>query len=568
MSLTEPHTVVPLCTSLSLNDLPAHCPRPDLNRSMSLPSAKKRLQFFRRDSLKRRKIAHDEDTVQRGDGSVSPSVVSPEAIVNKDQSTVPAVRRTPSPTRRKFDKLLSQTSKLFSLATHRNDSVVLTSEDTRNGLQRTLEDANQLIASPHGEVLPAYVIDDFFKLNSAGGSDWQQSWQWEAHLDRWEGHKTHQFIGGRHYCNYCKALKMNDEGHELPPPYVSMSPPASSRSSSFDHDSASEPRGSEDSHLSISLWPPSIRRRIAKGKETASDEIYYDAPHEVPVTPRTEALEQHLFLPRACVSDRELVRRSISTRPIDLHQTLIPLAFNPSKDCTASDLSDPSYLTARSYRASPIQKARLPTPLSKDTLSPPAPELKPAQRHTPIPGSFKLGSRVEPSSDTPPSETNPSVAEVIRGGFRTSITLVNTSSTTAQDAMSVLLNQYHHVPAPAKLQKRRPRYQSPSPDSNGLPTPPESRTNSDSHQSVVVNVPEVTFGATGSLPARPAGPRRRTTDFSTQDMRVCTLSDTTGSPLPECRTYADTVARKNRKNEEARRRQWPGIRFWRYRTES
>jgi hypothetical protein len=51
-------------------------------------------------------------------------------------------------------------------------------------------------------------------------------------------------------------------------------------------------------------------------------------------------------------------------------------------------------------------------------------------------------------------------------------------------------------------------------------------------------------------------------------MRVCTLSDTTGSPLPECRTYADTVARKNRKNEEARRRQWPGIRFWRYRTES
>ncbi|KAF3051974.1 hypothetical protein E8E11_009858 [Didymella keratinophila] len=548
---------------------------------MSLPSARRRLRFFRRDSLKRRKTAHDEVTVQPGDDIVSPSVVSSEAIVNKNQSTVPAVRRTPSPSRPKFGTLLSQTSKLFSLATHRKDSIILTSKDTRNGLKRALEDANHMVAGPNGEVLPAYVINDFFKLNSAGGSDWQQSWQWEAHLDRWEGHKTHRSIGNQVYCDYCRELWKRK--HELPPPYVPLSQPASSRSSSLDHSSASEPRGSEGNHLSISIWPPGIRRRKEKGKEKgkeiATDETCYDAPHEMSISPRTHASEQQLISPRARASDRELVRCSISAKPVDLNQKRTPAARNFSKDCIPLGLSGPSHLTGRPHGASPLQGDHLPLPLPRNAQPPPAPELKPAQRHTPIPGSFHLEDPSGLSTDAafqPNSRgrRDSNAIEVIRGDFRESITLVNTSSTTAQDAMCVFLSQYRHEAPAAKLQKRRPRHRSPSPNRRPLPTPPTSRSNSDSNQSGMADVPEITFGATGSLPARPAGPRRRTTGTASttgpadRDTRVCTLSDTTGSPLPECRTYVDTQEKKTRKNEEARKRHWSGMFHWRYRTES
>jgi hypothetical protein len=557
---------VPLCLSLSLNDLPVHCPSPDLNRTMSLPSAKKRLRIFRRDSLKRRKTAPDNDVaVRTGDNSRPPSVVSTEDIVNKDnedQFTVPAVYRTPSPTRRKLERLLSRTSKLFNFTAYRNDSVVLSSKDTRKGLKRALQDANHIVAGPEGEVLPAYVIDDFFKLNSAGGSGWQQSWQWDAHLDRWEGHKAHRSDGDRIYCVYCRKLYM--EGHELPPPYVILSPPASSTNSSFDHDSSSEPRGSEDSNLSTLIWQRISRRRVDKGKETAPDEPWCEVHHELPVSPRTQASELQLDRSGARASEVELTRCPISANPVDLHQVPIPTAPSPSKDCIVVDVSDPSHLTGGLYGA---------YPLPRNTQPPPAPELRPAQRHTPVPGSFRLENPSGLSTDAafkPNSreKCNSNTTKVIRGGFPGPITLVTTSSTTASDAMSVLLNQYRHEPAPAKLQKRRPQHRSPSPLRNPLPTPPDSRNNSDAHHCGVASVPEVTFGATGSLPVRPAGPRRRTTGPADRDARVCTLSDTTGSPLREYAEYVDRREKKTRKNEQARWRQWPGMSYWRYRPES
>lgn len=565
-----------LCLRLSLNDSLIHCSRRDLNRTMSLPSAKKRLQFFRRANLKRRKTAPDNCVTARpGDDPISPFLESQEVVVDKDHSTVPSVHRRLSSTRRKLKKMLSQTTKLFSLATYRNDSVVFTSKGTREGLKRASEDASHAVAGPDGEALPAYVVDDFFKLHSAGGSAWQYSWQWEAHLDRWEDHKTHLSAADCTYCVYCRRLDM--AGHERAPLYVAQSPPALSTRLSFDGDSTSEPRGSEDSRLSVIIQKCRRQPRRKKGKGVAPDETY-DEPHqEMPISPQTQASGPRLDIPRACAPEAELVRCSISAKSIVTRQIPIPEVFSPSKDCTAFDLSDPSRLTGRPHEPSPLQGKRLSFPLIRKSQPPPAPELKPEQRRTPVPGSFRLedphvvSSKGQSFNRDPPSKRNTKATTVIQGGFPGSITLVPASSTTAQSAIKELLSQHQNAPSEAKLQKRKPLQRSSDPAPIALSTPPASRNISDPSQNGIVDVPEVTFGITGSLPARPIGPRRRTTGTTgsaDRDTRVCILSDTTGSPLPACSTYVHPVERKDRKNEETRKRHWRGMLHWRSRTES
>lgn len=460
----------------------------------------------------------------------------------------------------------------FSLTNHRFDSRVLTSRNKRKEVEPAVKDADPKVAGPDGEALPTHVIDDFFKLNPAGVSTWQDSSQWGAHLYWWHNHKTHCSNSD---CGYC--IRMLRDGHEISPPYKASTLPISPASSSFTNRSSTEPRSSEECYLSTSVWPLTLRHRREKGKEPASDQTYYGPIHESLVTAQMQASHQPFIVPQTCASEAKLIRCSISAKPIDFSQIPAPTNLTLLNNPTPLNLSDSSRLTSRPFEESLLRGNRLPFPLARNSQPPRAPGVKPAQCHMPVAESLRLENPSRISTDAPfwdpelNKKRNSNATRVVRGGFRESIILVKTPNTTAQEAMDVLLSQYRHEQPVAKLQKRRPRQRSPNPILGLLLRPPSSRNNSGSDQGGVAGVPDVTFGATGSLPARPVGPRRRTTGAigpTGRDAQVCTLPDTRGSLLPQCPVYVDAKEREDRKNQEVRKKQGRGMRIWQYLTDS
>lgn len=579
MSLHEPHMALLLPSTLSLNDLPVYCPRLDLYRTMSLPSVKKRLQVFRRGTSKRRKTTPDRDTTL--EIGISLPTASTPGNDEKTQAAVASVQRTPSPTRKRdlVQHWLSQRSKRIGQVSHRCDSVVPTTEEIQEIAKLTSEDAGHAIAGPDGESMPAYVIDDFFKLYSAGGSDWKESWRWQIHLDRWEDHKTRCSKG---ICDYCR--KMRREGKELPPPYLSPSLPVLPASPVSPQNSLPETGEPENGRSTVPTWRYKSHRRRGKGKELALDQDCYSSPDGSLLSSQTHALvlppvrSRALRAPENGIVIREAVERqknkpircSFSVAKLDPRQ--IPVPAVPDlypEDSSALDLSDISHVTGRPYGASPLEGDRLPFPLSNNLLPPPTPDLKPDQHLTSIPEPLRLEEPSEASPNgapfrkSPLARFNPKATRVQRGGFSEPVTLVKASETTAQSAVSILLNQLHNGPPSASLKKRGRLHRSPGPSLPPLPTllnPRNSNTDNRAPNSEASG-PDPTFTARGKLPARsrriPPGPADR-------DPRVCTLSDTTGSPLPDCPVYVNARQARDRKNEEMARRHWPGMCIWRY----
>lgn len=568
---------VPSSATLSLNDLPTHYLRPNLNRTMSLPYVKKRLQVFRRDSIKRRKIARDSGVSFQLGGDLAPLSTSPATDDGKDQAPVTIVPQVSFPTRKTslVQQWLIQQSERFGRLRHRYDSVSRF-EDVQKELKLASEEVNSIVEGPGREPFPAYVIDDFFKLYSAGGSDWRESWRWEIHLKRWEDHQQHCFEGD---CSYCRTLCK--VGEAVPPPYVVLLSPTQHTSSPKSPELPKEPKGSQDSYFSP-LWRRRSHRRREKGKGLALDQEYYIPVDEALISPRMQPLELPPVRPRAPRApengvvireavqsqQRKPVRCSFSATPLDPRQ--IPVPATPDlypEDSGALNLSDLSHVTGRPYGASPLEEGRLSFPLPKILLPPPTPGLRPEQRLTPVPEPLKLEDSSRAISNgalfdkSPLTRFSPKATKVQRGGFPT---LVNASSTTPQSALAVLFDQLHNNPAAPKSKKRRPVPRNPSPSIKPLPTPPDSRNNSGSNQSGVLalvpnGIPDISFGDTGSIPARPR-PRRAPTpeEPADRDPKVCTLSDTTGSPLPDCPVYMNPWESRDRRNGRMARRHWPG----------
>ncbi|KAF1932198.1 uncharacterized protein M421DRAFT_89543 [Didymella exigua CBS 183.55] len=571
MSLTEPHMDIPLSSSLSLNDLPIHCPRSDLGRTMSLPYLKQRLQAFRRDSIKRRNIARDNGiTFQLGDDPAPSSVALPAANEITGQSPVIAVRRSPSQNRKRYlvQQWLSQQSKRFGRVSRRYDSVVLSPEDIQKELKLLSNDATRSVAGPDGESLPAWVIDDFFKLHSAGGSGWQESGLWEAHLGKWEHHKQYCIKCDR---SYCRAMRKTE--HTPPLPCVALLPPTSHTCSALNQNPRKKPSESDDVHFTVSIWRRGSRRRRDKGKEPALDQEWCNPLDELLISPCTQAPDR----PRAPRTPRngiviqeaiqcqrrKPVRCLFSTTPLDPCQ--IPVPAIPDlypEDSGTLDLSGPSHVTGRPYGASLLQGKRLPFPLCINLLPPPTPQLKPEQRLTPIPEPLKLEDPLQLSAnrelfDIPPiTKVSRGATKVQRGGF---LGQVNASSTNPYSLVDILPNP-HNSSAPLHCsQTHKPIHSSPK-SGESLPTSPDSQCNSG-----VGDIPDLSFGATDPLPTRSTRPTRIPTGSADRDRRNCTLSDTTGSSLPDCPVYMNALEARNRKNERMAKRHWPGMCIWRYR---
>jgi hypothetical protein len=576
MSLTDPHMAAPLCSTLSLNEPLIHCSCPDLKRTMSLPNVKKRLRPFRRDSIKRQKTARDSDTtLQPRVDPTSPSVASPAADYMLSGT---AGRRTPSPGRKRdsFQQWLSQY--LVGRVNHRVDSVVLTPEDIRKEAKQVSKGIDIEVTDHDGEPVPDHVIDAFFKFNLAGGSAWQESRQWEDHMDNWEEHKMHCFKGD---CSYCR--KMYREGEPLPTLYRAPSLSSAPTRSALDRDYPKDLKESEDSHSPFQIWRRRSRHRKEKGKEMGTDQ---DPPDRSLVCPRTQVPDElqpacsraaRVFKDDIVIQDRcqptKTAQCSMTTKPIDLRLIPVPGTRRSSEASNALDLSDPSQLTGRPYGESPLEPGLLSFPIPKISLPPSTPRLKPEQRLDQIPGPLRLegfsraSSTGAPFDKRPLAKYNPNATRIVRGAFPETITLVNTSNTTAQSAVNDLLDQYHKKTSATKLKKRRPPHRSPSRSSDPLSTSPGSCTNSDTDQSGVAGIPDLTFGATGTIPPRPR-PVRVPTGPADRDPQVCTLANSTGSPLPDCPVYMSRRERNNRWWAGMKERHWNGMCKWRYRCES
>lgn len=362
----------------------------------------------------------------------------------------------------------------------------------------------------------------------------------------------------------------------LPLPSIVPSPRTSRASSHTNPNSPKEPKTSEDSHFSIPVWR---RESEDKGKKPAENQEWISPIFPSLNRPRRqspELLPPDSKAPVRGIVIREAVQRQ-QTKPVrcsfsatSLDPRQIPVPVLPElyfKASSAVNLSDPCQITGRLPGASPLERGRLSFPLPKNTLPPPTPELRPEQCFAPSPEPLELnGPSQAPTTGAPfkmPSlaRSRPRATKVQRGGFHEPIALINASSTTPQSALATLLQPYHDNRSKPTSKKRNLAHRNPSPPLHPLPTPPDSRSNSGS---TTTNIPDLTFGATGTLPPRPARPRRVPSGPADRDPRVCTLSDTTGSPLPDCPVYVNAREARDRKNESLARRHWPGGCIWRY----
>lgn len=376
-------------------------------------------------------------------------------------------------------------------------------------------------------------------------------------------------------CMYCRAMWEA----ELSLPDAALSQRASYASSPIPPNSPKEPRASEDSHFSIPLWR---REPKDKGKEPAEDQEWYSPLGNPLQRPREHSPELPPFCPTAPVNGiviREAVqhqqtkpvRCSFSVTPLDPRQIPVPtLPGLRPRDSAALNLSDPCHTTGRLFNASPLEGGRLFFPLPKNPLPQPTPELKAQQCFTSAPEPLLL----EDYSQAPTTRESVDMPSLLRrrskatriqqGGFHEPITLLNASSTNSQSAITSLLQPLRDTHPMSTSQKRKVIHRNPSSPVHSLPTLSGSRNNSGS---TATSIPHLTFGTTGSLPPRPVRPTRVPPSPAAKDPRVCTLSDTTGSPLPDCPVYVSPREARDRKNDGLANRHWPGGCIWRYHCE-
>ncbi|KAF2626845.1 hypothetical protein BU25DRAFT_73565 [Macroventuria anomochaeta] len=584
MSLPEPPLVIPSISSLSLNDLPIDHPRSVLgNRGMSLPHERKRLRAFRPLSLKRRKLSRESVVSSQHQDDTSPdSATSPASNDVKCQATVTVVPQDPFPEEpiRKRDRiqqwLVQQAQRVERLKQEvfRHRDSKFDRQDIEKELKQATLDANATVVGPDGEEVSQRVINHFFTLYPAGGSDWLDSKRWERHLAKCSQIK----------CDHCKATQR--PGDRSPSPLKS-SPLQSSRSSSpKSTKSPKEPKSSADGYFSNPFWRSrSSKRREEKGKSPAPDELgeCTTSPlHEVLLSPRTQLSERLPDRPRRAsrppkgsivirdayqYTQRKPVRCSIISSSLDPSQIPIPAIpdLKPA-DSSGLDLHDLAHVTGHSYGGSPLEDGRLPFPLCHNFIPPPAPLLRPEQRITPIPDTLQLeeASRVSSSGRpifdmSPLVSASPGATNVQRGfhpppAVRTPFRPVFPDEEyTIADVLGdgIEMPRLRKCgPAPAPAPAAAPAVQFP-------PTPPDSRQNSTSYPS---GVSYTTYGDTISLPAKPTSVPEGPAD---RDWDMCELSDTTGSSLPDCPVYVNPRQARGEWWDGMAERYGPGMNYWR-----
>ncbi|KZM26276.1 uncharacterized protein EKO05_0002207 [Ascochyta rabiei] len=434
------------------------------------------------------------------------------------------------------------------------------SQDVKREPKQTAQDVGTAVSGPHSEPVPQRVIDHFFTLYPAGGSDWRNSVRWQRHLTKCTVTK----------CAICKATRRLTDTSPSPA-RLSAKPPVklSARSST-----ESLSKTSKDSYFSVPSWrSKSSKERKKRGKSPAQDEIDEEDTETLSPSTQVPRYLETSFSRRTRASRPGIViydgapqferrappppvRCTSVSKPVDASKIPVPAAPHLRFASTATiNVDDLSQITGRPYEISPLELLRF--PLSQHYNLPSTPQLKPKQVAASVPEMEPLTGALRASSvDSLLSESStvgPNPTNVQRWP-----TQPRSESSSGMGGYTIadLLSQDGGFEMPPTRKHRaaagRPTHHAsaPAPAAQYLPTPPHSRHTSNGWQA----------GSSVAPPtyciAIPEGPADR-------DWATCKLSDTTGSSLPNCPVYVNARERLDKYWAGWAERHGPGMRNWR-----
>lgn len=408
--------------------------------------------------------------------------------------------------------------------------------DIEKELKRASQNANAVVSGPDGEPIDQRVLDHFFILFPACGSDWRDSARWEFHLAR--------CLQGQ--CHVCRSSQYSTK-RSFPPPGSC----SSTTKRSF---------WSGDDSLPFALLRPKAGKRKEKGKLPADPEdklpISLFGRHGTKLQENSpRGYRRTAKQPRVNVVISAAIRRTqekpirCSVRKEILDPNRIPVPAVPDlkpADSSGFDLRDLTHVTGRPYDGCPLDDGCIPFPLAGNLPMPPTPELIPERCISPTPtprcldssspmyaeeGVFAMSPPASPTS----SSTN------LQHSHRSTIRLVE--EPWMDDLRTMLDNLGHDVSKPRISHPRQPladrssRRQAPT--AKYPPTPPGSRPHS-GLSTVASNASQ----SGGVMPLIEPGIETRA--LVGRNRAVYEIADATRSSSPQCAMYTSLSEQQDR----------------------
>ncbi|KAJ4992072.1 hypothetical protein SVAN01_02393 [Stagonosporopsis vannaccii] len=506
-----------------------------------LPDIRRRRKLSQQSAVNSKceqKIEHTTEPAPTPKGQSTISVQSLETLVEEPARKRYRVQQWLAHHARRLDQLK------HGFRGHRDS--MFEQADIEKELRLASQNANAIIPGPDGEPIDQRVIDHFFLLYPACGSDWRDSARWEHHQARCL----------QQQCNVCRSPQYSmkrssspSKGHSSPPAR-SESPRSRKSPTRLGH--------SRDSSLPCASWLPKSRKHKEKGNLPANkeDNILIGLFSRR----RRQRQENSTQGPRRLGKRHkanaviEAAIRRIQDRPVRcstkevLDPKQIPVPAVPDlkpADSSGFDLTNLTHLTGRPDDGCLLGEGRVPFPLSRNFL-PPSPRLRQECCISPTPESLRLRASSPMSSEdgvfsmSPLASPTSSTAN-LQCDFGSTIRLVEDPS--ADNLRAMLDDLSHDVSLPRVKKRKQPLAdrlsRRPAPSFAYPPTPPDSRHNSDS-STVSDSVSSHDFGV--------VPPSKAKIEHEASAERAnCKTSDTTGSSLPECQTYVCLSEKRDRR---------------------
>lgn len=353
-----------------------------------LPDIRRRRKLFQQSFVNSEHLQNTDCTSDTSPASKDQPTVSTEAP--ESPSEEPARKRY-----RIQQWLIHQSQRLenlkHGLRGHRDS--MFEQADIEKELRLASQNANAIISGPNGEPIDQRVVDHFFMLFPACGSDWRDSARWERHQARCL----------QEQCNVCRSPQHSSKRSSAPLQQGLPSPSACSNSPKVT--TAPMRQGSfEDDSLPFALLRPKACKRKEKGKSTANDgdgflsglfsrrrtQVQEGSPQgfrRLAKRPRMNVM----FQAAVRRTQEKPVRCSARKEVLDPYQIPVPavLDLKPA-DSSGFDLRNPAHLTGRPYDGCPLDEGRLPFPLTKNLLPPPSSKLNRERGISPPPEPLYL----------------------------------------------------------------------------------------------------------------------------------------------------------------------------------
>lgn len=582
---------LPSTSTHSLNDIQEDCPRPVLGkRAISLPRVKTRLRSLRPEGMKRQKASQEATTrsanLQHQQDAVMPAMTQLSISNVEEQATIltlPRESHLESPARKRdiVQQWLDRQARRFEglrqeLLLHRDS--MFDGYGIEKKLKKASRNANATVLGPHGERIPQFVVDTFFTLYPAGGSDWRNSARWEKHLQ--EFFDSNGFFKSKEFITSADYSAFKEHTASLAAQQPSRRSPSPSTSPRSDRET--------NSPFFLSLWS----RRSSKERQDRGKSPALHTPEEPP-SPRAEespsADTPAIRSPASSkggiriVEDPARVQQGPSSpvqstcvsKPIDPSQIPVPAVPDlkpPSSE--GIDLHNLAHATGRPCECCILYLLQF--PLVEDCSMPPAPQLMPERRLIPPPEMPQLAETLQVSSpdsllfDNLPvlsagaGATNtqrwqshplniPQTAAALTADDEAAYFTVDNLSHDGSEMPTVTQSNNGAIRATTGVHHRH----APAPGAQFLFTPPDSRQNTPPDSRRNSNASQDLSHTTHSAMVLPPTDRPAPVGPADRDWATCAVSD---------RTVLSQAEQKKRHNEwwaEFTERYGPGTGVWR-----